>query len=608
MRSSVGSLLAVFLLAASVSPLRGQAVANAQISGEVVDATGAAVPGAKIRATQTDTGQERTTVTGSAGAYVLPNLPVGPYKIEVEAGGFAAYLQTGIRLEVSNAISVNVTLRVGDVKQQVDVTANASMVETQTTAVAQVIDERRVVDLPLNGRVATQLVMLSGAANDIGPSNGMSDLVTSKNYFSADDISVAGGQANGTNYLLDGGEHMDIFSNVNLPFPFPDAIQEFSVQTSSLSAQYGLHPGAVVNVITKSGTNQIHGDAFEFVRNGDFDARDFFAATHDTLKQNQFGGTIGAPIRKDKIFGFFGAQGTTIRTAPPNSIAHVPTQAALNGDFSQLESAGCQSSGTAQILIDPTTGRPFPNNVIPTTQFNPQALNLLKYVPVSNDPCGKLIYAIPEPQREEQYIGRVDWNQSSKHSIFARYFFADYSSIASFDNNLLFTMQRGVLDRGQSATVGDTYSINPTTVNSLHATWTRLAITRGTATDLINMTDVGVKMYSAVPNFLDFYVNGHFGGGCGTCAPALFDQDSYQLAEDLDMIRGRHHISVGVDWINMGFNWRNNVNSNGTFSFSGQFTGDALADFMLGKTSDFSQGDMQPFDGRQKYLGARATS
>ena len=207
--------------------------------------------------------------------------------------------------------------------------------------------------------------MLSGGANDIGPANGMSDLTGSKNYFSADSISVAGGQANGTNYLLDGGEHMDTFSNVNLPFPFPDAIQEFSVQTSSLSAQYGLHAGAVVNVVTKSGTNEFHGDAFEFVRNGYFDARDFFAATPDTLKRNQFGGTIGAPIKKDKIFGFFGYQGTIIRTAPPSSIAHVPTQAVLNGDFSQLESAGCQSSGTARTITDPTTGHPFPNNIIP---------------------------------------------------------------------------------------------------------------------------------------------------------------------------------------------------------------------------------------------------
>jgi hypothetical protein len=599
-----GSLLASFLLTACAAPLWGQAVANAQLSGSVVDSTGAAVPGAKVTATQNATGQVRTTFSGTDGAYTLPNLPVGPYQIEVQAKGFTTYLQTGIHLEVSNDLTLNVTLSVGEVKQQVAVVANATMVETQSTAVSQVVDQRNVVDLPLNGRQATQLVMLSGGANDIGPANGMSDLTGSKNYFSADAISVAGGQANGTNYLLDGGEHMDTFSNVNLPFPFPDAIQEFSVQTSSLSAQYGLHAGAVVNVVTKSGTNQFHGDAFEFVRNGYFDARDFFAATTDTLKRNQFGGTIGAPIRKDKIFGFFGYQGTIIRTAPPSSIAHVPTQAVLGGDFSQLESAACQSSGTARTIIDPTTGNPFPNNIIPASRLNQQALKLASYLPVSSNPCGEVTYAIPEPQKESQYIGRVDWNQSARHNLFGRYFFADYKSPASFDNDLLLTTQRGVLDRSQSVTIGDTYSINPTTVNSLHATWTRLAITRGPASDFISLTDIGVNMYSAAPNYLDVAVNGYFGGGCGTCAPSVFDQDSYQAAEDLDMVRGRHHISLGVDYVHYQFNQRNYVIANGSMTFNGQSSGDALADFMLGLPSLFEQGNVQPFDGRQNYFGA----
>jgi hypothetical protein len=605
LRNSVRSLLVVLLLTAPVARLWGQAVANAQISGVVVDASGAAVPGAKITAKQTETQQERTTVAGTDGSYVLPNLPVGPYHLEVQASGFTTYLQTGIRLEVSNEVTVNITLRVGEVKQQVEVSADASMVETQSTSVSQVIDQRSVVDLPLNGRQATQLIMLAGGANDAGPANGYSDLTGSKNYFSADAISVAGGQADGTNYLLDGGEHMDTFSNVNLPFPFPDAIQEFSVQTSSLSAQYGVHPGAVVNAITKSGTNQFHGDAFEFVRNGDFNARDFFAPTTDSLKRNQFGGTLGAPIKKDKIFGFFGYQGTQIRTAPPSTIAHVPTQAVIGGDFSQLASAACQSSGTARTLIDPTNGEPFAGNVIPTSRLNPQALNILKYVPVSADPCGEITYSIPEPQREEQYIGRVDWNQSSKHNLFGRYFFADYRSPAAFNNDLLLTTQRGVLDRSQSATMGDTYSINPTTVNSAHLTWTRLAITRGPALNDINYTDVGVNMYSPV-NFLNLGVNGYFNSGCGSCAPALFDQDSYQVADDIDMIRGRHHFSFGADYVRMGFNYRNNVVSNGFFGFNGQFTGVALADFMLGVPSSFQQGAIQPFDGRQNYVGAYA--
>src|SRR5437667_7570374 len=170
---------------------------------------------------------------------------------------------------------------------------------------------------------------------------GGNAIVTTKNYPGSAAFSVGGGQATGNNYVMDGADNNDSFSNVNLPFPFPDALQEFSVQTNGLSTQFGLHPGSVVNVITKSGTNQFHGGLFEFVRNGAFNARNYFAATQDTLRRNQFGGLIGGPIKKDKLFVFSGFQATRTRTAPPQSIAFVPTQAALSGDFSTVESARC---------------------------------------------------------------------------------------------------------------------------------------------------------------------------------------------------------------------------------------------------------------------------
>src|SRR5215831_14491210 len=218
--------------------------------------------------------------------------------------------------------------------------ASANMVQTQATSVSQVIDERSVVDLPLNGRNALYLVILAGSANNIGPAlTQANDLTGSKNYPSSDSLSVAGGQADSTSYLMDGADNNDTAFNVNLPFPFPDALQEFSVQTNTLSARYGMRPGAVVNIVTKSGTNRFHGDLFEFLRNGAVNARNFFADTHDSLKRNTFGGTIGAPIKKDKLFGFFGYQGVRERTAPPSSIAYVPTQAVLNGDWSAMESA-----------------------------------------------------------------------------------------------------------------------------------------------------------------------------------------------------------------------------------------------------------------------------
>src|SRR5207244_8411127 len=181
----------------------------------------------------------------------------------------------------------------------------------QDKSISQVVDQRSIVDLPLNGRQATDLILLSGGAAI--PPNAASRVITTHDYPSSVGVSIAGGQINGNNYLLDGGDHNDTHSNVNLPFPFPDALQEFSVQTSGVSARYGLHPGAVVNAVTKSGTNQIHGSLFEFVRNGNFNARNFFAKAQDTLRRNQFGYTVGVPILKDKLFFFNGFQASRTR-------------------------------------------------------------------------------------------------------------------------------------------------------------------------------------------------------------------------------------------------------------------------------------------------------
>jgi hypothetical protein len=219
--------------------------------------------------TETDKQLNRTAVTDQQGRYTLPNVPVGPYRLEVTAPGFRGYVQSGIVLQVGNSVQINVTMQLGAVADSVQVTASAGMVETRDTSISQVIDERRIVDLPLNGRQPTQLILLSGAAIT-APGGGM---VGTKSFFSSTTISVAGGQANGVNYLLDGGDNNDSFSNVNLPIPFPDALQEFSVQTSSVPARFGLHPGGVVNAVTKSGSNQLHGDLFSFLRNGNFNAR-----------------------------------------------------------------------------------------------------------------------------------------------------------------------------------------------------------------------------------------------------------------------------------------------------------------------------------------------
>ena len=244
MRSFLTALLVSALIAAGAW---AQSVATSQISGTVRDSTGLVLPEAQVQVTQTDTGLVRSARTNSEGVYVLPSLPIGPYKMEVKKEGFSTFIQSGIVLQVDSNPTLDVSLKVGSVSEQIQVEASATMVETHTSGVGQVVDQERVVDLPLNGRYATDLIYLAGAA-DIAPN---ADLVSAKNYPNEAVPSVAGGQAIGTTYLLDGGTHNDPFNNLNLPLPFPDALQEFKVETSALPAQYGQHSGGAVNAVTK---------------------------------------------------------------------------------------------------------------------------------------------------------------------------------------------------------------------------------------------------------------------------------------------------------------------------------------------------------------------
>ena len=589
----------LLILALTSSSVLAQAVAGGQIHGSVTDPTGAAVVGASIEVTQTDSGLHRRTQTGADGSFVLPNLPVGPYQFATTSNGFSAYQQTGIVLRVGEDLLVNAKLQVGNISQQVEVSGAATDVQTEDTSVSEVIDQKRMIDLPLNGRQATQLILLSGAATT-APAG---DLNTTKNYPSSVTISVAGGQANGTNYLLDGGDNNDAFSNVNLPFPFPDALQEFSVQTTGLAARYGLHPGAVVSLVTKSGGNRFHRNLFEFLRNGDLNARNYFAASHDTLRRNQFGGTIGGPIRKNKLFFFFGYQRTETRTTPPNTISFVPTPAMLSGNFSAFDSASCRSTGTALQLKNPSGGT-FANNFISPSLFNPTALQILKLIPSSNDPCGRVTYGIPNPSSESQYLGRIDWIHSEKHTLFGRYFISDYTNPPYYNGNLLNTTRAGLADRSQSLVLGDNYSLTATFLNSFHATGSRLAVNRGPASDMPNPNTFGIPISVPVSNYMGLSVSGDFTVG-GTIASNWID-NSWQAADDVDWIRGRHHISFGANWIHNQLNTVGAINENGVFSVNGQFSGDAMADFMLGLLNDFSQGNPTGGNFRQNYIGLYA--
>src|SRR5262249_26981113 len=258
MRWSLAFFSSALLVAAlSCEPAWSQAGSTAQMSGTVRDQTGAVLPGAEVTATQTETGAPRSVVTNEAGSYTLTNLTLGPYKLEVALPGFRTFVQTGITLTVNSNPVINATLEVGQVSEQIEVQANAALVETQRTSVGGVVETERVLELPLNGRNSAALIEVAGAVVPQGASS-------SRSMPGGLAFSVAGGQSFGVAYVLDGAMHNNPYDNLNLPLPFPDALQEFRVDTSAMKAEQGMHSGATVNSVTKSGTNEIHGDAFEF--------------------------------------------------------------------------------------------------------------------------------------------------------------------------------------------------------------------------------------------------------------------------------------------------------------------------------------------------------
>jgi hypothetical protein len=583
-------------------PLHAQAVGSGQIQGTISDPSGSVVAGATVEAVQAESGLHRTVTSSTDGGYSLPNLPVGPYQLSVSGTGFSAYRQSGIVIQVGNDLRIDVKLQVGAVTQTVEVTSGASLVQTEDQSVSQVIDRHTIVDMPLNGRQATQLILLTGAAVT-APATG---IIGSKNYPSSVSLSVAGGEGESINYLMDGVDNNDFFTNVNLPFPFPDALGEFSVQTSGLAAQYGLHPGAVVNIVTRSGTNSFHGTVFDFFRNGAMNARNFFSVKQDSLKRNQFGGTLGGPILHNRLFVFGGYQGTRTRQETNAITSFVPTQAMLNGDFSVYDGAGCQSNGKVKQLINPKTGVAYVNNQIPTSQFNASALKLSKYLPLATDPCGKLVYGIPQPQNEDQLIFRGDWTINGKQTFFGRYFSTHYVQPAFFNGNLLLTANPSLNDHVQSLAFGHTYTLTSNIVNSFRVNGTRNFITRDSAKDLITPQSIGINVTTPVPNYIFVQVNGAFTGACGTCESLNVITNTINGADDLFWTHGKHHYSFGGNYIHSYLVYNGNNNINGQFVFNGSFTGDSLADFLRGDLNSIYQGLNTSDDFRKNIYAAYA--
>jgi len=566
---------AVVLLIGSIggSSLWAQAMSSATITGRIVDSQGAVVPNVEVKVTGAETGLIHTAQTNGEGLYTFTNLPVGPYTLQATAPSFRTYIQQGIVLQVNDNLQINVSLSVGAVTERVEVQADAAAVQTQTSNVSQVIDSRRIAELPLNGRDPTQLITISGAA--VNHSDGTN--TGSKSFFSSQSISIAGGLGNQTNYLLDGGDNNDSFTNVNMPFPFPDALAEFSVETNSLPARTGLHPGGLVNAVTRSGTNQWHGTFFEFVRNGSVNAVNFFGRP-DSLKRNQFGGTVGGKVIRDKLFFFFGFQQSNIRQDPSTNTAYVPTAAMLRGDFTACYGAGA--------VLNPST-------------FDPASVALTQHLPIDStiDGCGKVQYGTPVKSNEQQYVGRGDWTLGTKHSVYGRYFLDRYALAAFFDpKNILVTTTSGNYEKAQSLTFGDTYIFRPSLVNSFHFTVSRRRDDRGPNATGINMGTLGAKnVYQGTNNYLQVSIaNNGFSVGSGSGALGTFNVTQYQEADDIDWLKGKHQIAFGVDILRSQDNQNNHYEDNGSWLFDGRFNQvgsqtRSLMDFLQGKMYRFEQ-------------------
>jgi hypothetical protein len=568
MKSGVRFLLLVALVVA-LGSATVWAQSTVEISGSVTDVTGALLPGVDVSATNTGTGITRATVSNETGSYVLTNLPTGPYRLEVSLPGFQTYVQTGIQMQVGSNVQINVALQVGQVAQTIEVQANASLVETRNVSIGQVMDNERILELPLNGRNVQELITLSGGAVRSGTSNAIA-------LQGIPEIAIAGAFQSATTYMLDGAMHNNTYSNNSLPQPFPDALQEFQVETGVRSARSGRNAGAQVSSVTKSGTNEFHGNAFWFVRNDLLNAREYFARSESTLKRNQYGGTIGGPIAENRLFFFAGYQGTTVRQDPADERVFIPTADMLRGDLTTFASAACNSGRRVDLEA------PYVDNRIDPALFSPAAVNLAARLPTTNDPCGEITFGVRENTDEHQVLSRVDYQLNDEQSLFGRVYFVDPDEAVPFsfdESNVLLTDFNGYDNWVAAYAAGHTYLISPTTVNSLRLSANRWEAVRAKGS-IFSAPDLGVNIFSYENDQTRVSVDDGFDLGTNN-GPMI--GNSFALTEELSLTRGDHQLTFGS---NAGYSMsflRSNVRTAGNFDFDG------LSDFLIGEVAEFQQ-------------------
>ena len=597
LRLLVGGVLVLLLVTPNV-----WAQATAQINGTVVDSSGGVLPGVTVVAIHTETSFRREVVTDETGSYALLNLPVGPYRLEATLAGFRTYSQTGIVLQVNSNPVIPLSMQLGSLEETVSVEASAPLVETRNPSIGQVVTNEQVEALPLEGRNPASLIALTVPAVDNGTPS-------SRSMTQSRSIAVGGGQTFGIAFLLDGALHNNVFDGAGLPLPFPDAMQEFRVETSSQNAQNGYKASGTVGVATKAGTNAFHGSAFEFARHHRFNATSPFARvnpvtgerSHDGLVRSQFGGVLGGPILRDRIFFFGGYQATRATEKPADIITFIPTAQMLAGDFSTVASAQCRAQGN--LTLPAALG--FGTNRIDPALFSPAAVNIAKRLPTTTDPCGQIAYSRETRPRETQPVARIDWQISQNHSLFGRYMLTTTTWEPAFrnaeDGNILAATLGGRDNAAHSFTVGDTLVLSPTVVNNVRVFANRTRVVRYHE-ELFGPEDVGVNIYTYIPNYMNITTTGAFSINTGTETFSFYKPNTYGVSDDLTIVRGSHQFGFGTAFTWSEWTMEANVRPMGPLSFNGGVTGLPLADFLLGRVFEFRQSTPYILDNTQKYF------
>jgi hypothetical protein len=570
------------------------------IRGTVLDTSGGVVQGAPVNAKQTETGLTRTAMTDRAGAYVLLELPVGHYELQVEAKGFQRYIQRGITLNVNETATIPVHLVVGFETQEIQVMADAQIIQDTVTSLGKVVQEREILDLPLDGRDFSQLGTLQPGVVPLTPGlkQAGSSLREGQGY------AVNGQRPESNNFLIDGANNFNGVDGGFVLKPPVDAITEFRILTHNATAEFGNSLGSTTNIITKSGTNRIHGALWEFLRNDAFDANNYFAKTVEPLKQNQFGGTIGGPIRKDKTFffafyeGFRNRQGETAGST-------VPSLKQRTGNFSELcdptkgeafDGAGMCSNPNHQLyLLVTNPPSPFPFNQLPPPFISSFSQSLLSLFPKPNN--GLFTFTSMETKQDDSNEGglRVDHYLTANDNLNFRYMINDGTRFDPLSpaGASVPGFPIGETHRSQDFVAQETHTFSPSMVGVLRFSFLRNKFLFGERTNRTSPSDLGFSYNSSLdvatgPPFIQ--VNGYTTVGDPITGPRNSFENAYDYNGSMSWVRGKHELRFGGGFQHLHVNALQGIATNGFFVVAPFPMSDAFASFMIGQPVFFLQG------------------